>query len=130
VPSVMGSWLWVCSVDCVDSGQLVNHFSSIRCLTSKNGLVRSLIAYYSAIGLDLFDFTPTTFLVKNCRNSKPGDGTPWTLFLQRFKELNRGDFSRERLPAKHCRSNMWIVKPSGLNQGRGIQVRHTTARCC
>ncbi len=70
----------------------------------------------------MFDFTPTTYLVKTCRLSKPGDGTPFTHFLQRFKDMNAGDFSGEPMLPKHCAKNIWIVKPSGLNQGRGIQV--------
>ena len=102
--------------------QLVNHFSSIKCLTSKTGLLRSLVAYYTAAGLDPFAFTPTTFIVKNCRTAQRGDGSDYSVFLQRFKEINKGKFDNERLPAKHCLKNMWIVKPAFLNQGRGIQV--------
>ena len=92
-------------------------------------LLRSLQAYYSDLGLNVFDFTPTTYLVKTCRLSKPGDGTPFTHFLQRFKDMNAGDFSGEPMLPKHCAKNIWIVKPSGLNQGRGIQVCGVAWRC-
>jgi hypothetical protein len=116
-----------CAVSSVETSgapppQLVNHFSAIRCLTSKTGLLRSLVSFYSAAGLDPFEFTPTTFIVKNARFSQRGDGTEFSAFLQRFKEISSGQYDKEKLPAKHCTKNMWIVKPAFLNQGRGIQV--------
>lgn len=76
-----------------DRRQLVNHFSTIKCLTSKTGLLRSLSTYYSAAGLDVFAFTPTTFIVKNCRMAQRGDGSAFTAFCQRFKEIGTGNFS-------------------------------------
>lgn len=102
--------------------QLVNHFSTIRCLTVKTGLLRSLVTFYNAAGLDPFEVTPTTFIVKNARSAQRGDGSDYSAFLLRFKELGKGVYGNERLPAKHCVRNMWIVKPAALNQGRGIQV--------
>jgi hypothetical protein len=45
--------------------QLVNHFPSIKCLTTKSGLLRSLRDYYGALGINLLDAHPTTFIVKN-----------------------------------------------------------------
>lgn len=115
--------LFGCSIDFPgDHTQLVNHFSTIKCLTSKTGLLRSLVGFYSAAGLDPFESTPTTFIVKNARSSQRGDGSDYAAFLTRFKELGKGFFANERMPAKHCLKNMWIVKPAFLNQGRGIQV--------
>ena len=36
--------------------------------------------------------------------------------------MQKGFARKERVPAKHCEENIWIVKPEGLNQGRGIEV--------
>lgn len=43
-------------------------------------------------------------------------------FIQRIQEISQGNFVNELLPEKHCRHNMWIVKPANQNQGRGIEV--------
>jgi hypothetical protein len=29
------------------------------------------------------------------------------------------------LPKKHCEQNIWVAKPTSLNQGRGIEVLKT-----
>ncbi len=26
------------------------------------------------------------------------------------------------MPSKHCKDNMWLIKPANLNQGRGIEI--------
>jgi hypothetical protein len=43
-------------------------------------------------------------------------------FEKRFKDLASGSCKLEKVPLKHCTQNMWVVKPSSLNQGRGIEV--------
>lgn len=30
-----------------------------------------------------------------------------------------------KVPAKHCKENIWLVKPANMNQGRGIEVLRT-----
>jgi hypothetical protein len=43
-------------------------------------------------------------------------------FHIRFNEIQNGFCNKERLPAKHCEKNMWLIKPAALNQGKGIDV--------
>lgn len=31
-------------------------------------------------------------------------------------------YFREHVPLKHCKENMWLIKPANLNQGRGIEI--------
>ena len=46
-------------------------------------------------------------------------------FAIHYKEIRIKSFSKEKMPAKHCAENMWLIKPAALNQGRGIAVcRH------
>jgi hypothetical protein len=43
-------------------------------------------------------------------------------FVTRFKQLGKGMAPKEKLPMKHCINNLWLVKPTNLNQGRGIEI--------
>ena len=29
---------------------------------------------------------------------------------------------KEKLPEKHCKKNVWLVKPANENQGKGIKI--------
>jgi hypothetical protein len=42
--------------------------------------------------------------------------------MHRFKELSLGGCKQEKVPFKHCLQNVWLVKPIGGNQGRGIKL--------
>lgn len=110
------------SVDMAAPGrQLVNHFSAVKCIASKTGLLRSLLEYYSRLGVETFDHVPTTFVLRDIGRRGAGD---YSAFCAHFRLLAGGDFAGagERMPSKHCRKNMWLVKPSYLNQGKGIKV--------
>jgi len=125
---------------------LVNHFKNISCLVTKTGVHRSLSRFYEKIVRQhVHTISPTTFIVKN------EDGNEeWSKFQARYREISlltpsggggtnespstsaRGIGSPlqptrtrvlgEEMPLKHCFHNMWLLKPAGLNQGRGIQV--------
>ena len=101
----------------------MNHLENIHLITSKTELIKSLGRYYSKddnaiiARYRLFDSIPTSFIILS--NSKDTD---YQLFIQRFKELSRGCFLHEPLPPKHCVSNIWLIKPAALNQGRGIEI--------
>jgi hypothetical protein len=50
-------------------------------------------------------------------------------FIERFKTLSKlstaqgiVNLGKERMPPKHCIKNIWLVKPTNLNQGRGIEI--------
>jgi len=65
----------------------------------------------------IFDSTPTSFLIlADCTDSE------YQAFVQRFQELEKANYKKERMPNKHCINNTWIIKPAAENQGRGIEV--------
>eukprot|EP00347_Sterkiella_histriomuscorum_P017175 403350383 len=100
-----------------------NHFEILKGLTSKSGLVRSLKQYYfnnelaRSAGYSIFDSTPTTFLL-----ASGVEDAEHTEMIQRYKDIQRGYAPKERIPIKHCVNNIWLVKPSNANQGRGIEI--------
>ncbi len=96
---------------------------NIKGICTKTGLIRSLRKYYSgnpeacACRYTAYDSTPTSFILVS--NSQEGD---YPAFVQRFKELSKGYWAKEKLPAKQCKENMWLIKPAAMNQGRGIAI--------
>jgi hypothetical protein len=36
-------------------------------------------------------------------------------FKKKFKQIGRGYYTNERLPAKHLQQNFWLLKPSNMN---------------
>lgn len=46
-------------------------------------------------------------------------------FETRFAEISKKTHKREKLPTKHCKNNVWLVKPAAMNQGRGIEIFHS-----
>jgi len=101
---------------------VLNHIENIKGLVTKTGLVKSLRKYYAdnieavTYHYSVYDTIPTSFIC--IANSCEGDYVP---FMQKFKEIQKGYYSKERLPAKHCRENVWLIKPAALNQGKGIE---------
>jgi len=91
---------------------------NIRGICTKTGLAHSLRSYYQhtkeafSARYTVNDSTPTTFVVSSmCTDSE------YKAFEQRFKELESGNFSKETLAEKHCKENVWLVKPAAQNQG-------------
>ena len=97
--------------------QLVNHFANIEPLCTKNGLLTSLKSYYPPLKLGCFDATPTTFVCTSNTKDKS-----WQAFVEHFKDIARKKMKLISIPWKHCSENMWILKPTNSNQGRGIEV--------
>lgn len=94
---------------------IYNHFEYIRCIWTKTGLVKTLKKYYEEnkdavkAGYSVFHSTPSTYIADETTNNT---------MLQR--KLIR--HVEKILPQKHCQKNLWLVKPEGLNRGRGIEV--------
>lgn len=111
------------SVDTLPGGpaQLVNHFPSVKCIAAKTHLLRGLQVYYARCGLEVFDHVPTTFVVRDVVRSGASE---YQRFSAWFRALSMGDPGSvgERMAAKHCLRNLWLLKPSYLNQGKGIKV--------
>ncbi len=96
--------------------QMLNHLPMHELLTTKPGLCRSLIDYYSKYNnLNPFHTVPETFLVACASSEDPG----WLHFATRFKQIATRDYSALDMPSKQCIKNMWIVKPPNSNQGQG-----------
>ena len=101
---------------------VINHLENIYGICTKTGLVKSLKKLYKSgnsvrYKYDVFDTTPTTFLVlSNCNNND------YFAFVQRFQEISKEIYKRESMPSKHCTNNMWLIKPAADNQGKGIEV--------
>lgn len=65
----------------------------------------------------VWETTPTTFLI-----TAGVEDSEFLNFKSRFEEIAKGNFSKEHLPEKHCKDNLWLIKPANLNQGRGIEI--------
>jgi hypothetical protein len=107
----------------VQSHIVINHLENIKALCTKTGLVQALRRYYKGLGeartfqYTVHDSIPTSYIVMSHY-----EDSEFKSFVARHKELEIGYYDNERVPAKHCRENVWLVKPAALNQGRGIQI--------
>jgi hypothetical protein len=91
--------------------QLLNHLPAVKCIASKTGLYRSIACYYDRLGVDLSANVPTTFILRDVLKK----GMPeFMRFCAHFRHLSEGNLAAagERMPAKHCRKNMWYVLPN------------------
>lgn len=101
-----------------------NHLDGYKCICTKDGLIKTLQHFYmtnesaSRASYSVFDTTPTTYIIDQ---SKEHNGE-LNLLSAKFKEISLGALAGERMPAKHCQKNMWLVKPAFLNRGRGIGI--------
>jgi hypothetical protein len=100
-----------------------NHLENNREITTKTGLIRSLRNFYQTNELaikatyQVHDTIPTSFII-----TAQVEDEEFRLLTTRFNEIQNGFYYKEKLPAKHCSKNMWLLKPAALNQGRGIEV--------
>jgi hypothetical protein len=102
---------------------ILNHFEILKTIGTKSGLVRSLRQYYAgnlaarSQGYTEFDTTPSTFLITARARDENFHG-----LVNRYQQLAKGISIKERLAMKHCQKNIWLVKPTNMNQGRGIEI--------
>jgi hypothetical protein len=106
---------------------LINHIDGMRRLSSKNGLLISLKCHYKNTqkalekNYTVFDTTPTTFIL-----TPTLDNIDYQLFIARFNEIVIKDpKTHEKVPLKHCEQNIWVAKPTCMNQGKGIKLLRT-----
>ena len=103
-----------------------NHLENNREITTKTGLIRSLRSFYQTnegaikAGYQVHDTIPTSFII-----TAQLEDLEYRLLQTRFIDIENGYCSKEKLPAKHCEKNMWLIKPAALNQGRGIEICRT-----
>lgn len=96
---------------------VLNHFECLKSIGTKSGLIRSLKQYYytnqhaKMCGYSIFDSTPTTFLVQAGLDSDQ----QLLELMQRYKQIQKQQAPKERVPMKHCQQNIWLVKPTNLN---------------
>ena len=92
---------------------------SLKKILTMDGLITTLKNYYekmqSAVDCryNVFDSTPTSFIIE----VGVEDCEEYVGLFQRYKEISQNIYYKEKLPAKHCKHNMWLVKPANLNQG-------------
>eukprot|EP00825_Cyclidium_porcatum_P044004 TRINITY_DN6355_c0_g2_i2.p1 TRINITY_DN6355_c0_g2~~TRINITY_DN6355_c0_g2_i2.p1 ORF type:complete len:1019 (+),score=216.06 TRINITY_DN6355_c0_g2_i2:1004-4060(+) len=137
--------------------KIVNHFEFHREITMKSGLIKNLSLIAEDQKKNLFEITPTTFLINFLDNN-------WEYELQTFLEFflkyqpkklqtnktkieikkkfkvisadrnskqtvyHSYDFSRPLMKETFMRnenSYVWLLKPTNLNRGRGIEIFST-----
>ena len=105
---------------------LHNHLDNNREITTKPGLIRSLRGYYQTCeaavhcGYHAYDSIATSFII-----TAACEDLEYHSLINRYTELQTSTPTKERMPAKHCKENIWLIKPAALNQGRGIEICHT-----
>lgn len=103
---------------------VINHLENIKGICTKTGLIKSLRRFYKFAAdavtaqYSVHHTTPTTFVVlPDCNDAE------YIAFVQRFQDLEKGNYKREKVPAKHCEGNVWLIKPAAENQGRGMETK-------
>lgn len=94
--------------------QASNHLGSTAPLCSKDKLFAAMHRYYTERREDCFLSVPPTFVVLPKR-AEPQTWAGWADFADAF----------QRYAALEGCKNMWLIKPSSLNRGIGIQVEDT-----
>ncbi|MDR3581698.1 MAG: hypothetical protein P4L67_00280 [Candidatus Pacebacteria bacterium] len=102
---------------------MINHLENIKGICTKTGLIKSLRRFYKstpeamASNYTVHETTPSTFVIQpNCQDAE------YQGFVQHFRDLEKHVYKREKVPAKHCVDNLWLIKPAAMNQGRGIEI--------
>ena len=111
-----------------DKPVMINHFDKKTLISFKNGLVKSLLAYYQKLdaarvaNYSAFDTTPTTFIIEHQTINNSRCLNEFNLLSLKFRDISKGNLAGERMPAKHCSANIWVIKPTTWNRGKGIEI--------
>ena len=104
--------------------QLLNHLPNVGALSSRIGLIRALHRRYSARGAGaphVFDSVPVTFAIPAGSRAEAASPT-LAQCLRAVHACSHGATDGLRMPAKHCASNLWVVKPAVPGRGRDVLV--------
>ena len=106
-----------------DRELVVNHLEGHREITTKPGLIKCLKFYYKIQSnfvennYGAFDSIPVSYVV-----SSKLENSDYFQFARQFENMAKGDKIKEKIHAKHCAKNIWLVKPANENQGKGIKI--------
>jgi len=130
--------------------QMINHVEGKEEITTKDGLLKNLLAYCELNKLNAFDITPLTFILDldsptyaadlskffNCHSIITSTYNEATTCIEQInKKLGKIFFAKNWKASSHSKpkicntlfagQNLWVLKPTGLNRGRGITIFNT-----
>ena len=113
------------AVDSHGRPQTVNRWPSHASLTTKDGSLASLVAYYREQGLSPWAFVPLSFYVPNLKLLKvePANCHAWRAVRAAHALVGRG--ADPRVPAEQRATNLtnlWLLKPTNGSGGEGIAI--------
>jgi hypothetical protein len=92
--------------------QMINHHRGVELLCAKDDIFKTLHSHFVALGVDPFTRIPPTYLVEPKRSDDPNEWPGWTNFSAHYA----------RCAADPTSKNLWVVKPTSLNRGIGVEV--------
>ncbi|CDW75515.1 tubulin-tyrosine ligase family protein [Stylonychia lemnae] len=102
---------------------MYNHYENISVLSTKAGLLKTLRDYYSlnkqAVDCNyrVHDTLPQAYII----TSNPND-YEFFEFKKKFANIEKGYVYNEKLTPKQYDQNFWLLKPTNMNQGKGIEI--------
>jgi hypothetical protein len=108
------------------SPQILNHFEYHSEISNKFSLFRNLSSHCEANDIELTQIVPATFVI-DLKSKKLN--SQLNTFVHFFRSLINKDMkNKPELPLTHFTgSNVWLIKPSDNNRGRGIQIFNSLA---
>lgn len=92
--------------------QVVNHWKAVEPLCTKDALFEVMAAHYGALGEDPTVHIPPTYLIEPRMGGDEAAWTGWGAFEAHFR----------RCATDPACANLWLIKPTCLNRGIGIEV--------